>query len=87
MNLEGNAFEEGQDNADEIKKNKGGRPKDQRECMNKKVTFYLTEEEYASLTEFAKTACYTYGYSGAVRRLVLEGLKGWVKKGKRGNYL
>ena len=83
MNQEGNVFEEGQDNADEKKNNKGGRQKDQREFMNKKVTFYLTEEEYALLTEFAKTACYTYDYSGAVRRLVLEGLRMWVKKGKK----
>ena len=74
---------EGQGAADEIKKNKGGRPKGQRDYSDRKVTFYLTEEEYVLLTEFAKTACYTYGYSGAVRRLVLEGLKGWVKKSRK----
>ncbi|MBE7173259.1 MAG: hypothetical protein INR73_21985 [Williamsia sp.] len=74
---------EGQNTTDEIKKNKGGRPKGQRDYSDHKVTCYLTEEEYKLLTEFAKTSCYTYGYSGAVRRLVLEGLKGWMKKGKK----
>ena len=73
---------EGQGAAGEIKKNKGGRPKGQRDYTDRKVTFYLTEDEYALLTEFAKTACYTYGYSGAVRRLVLEGLKRWERKCK-----
>lgn len=69
--------------AGEIKKNKGGRPKGKPDCSTSKVTLYLTEEEHALLTEFAKTAWYTFNYSGAVRHLVLMGLKEWTKKGRK----
>ncbi len=74
---------EDQKAAGEIKKNKGGRPKGQRDCSDHKVTFYLTEEEYALLTEFAKKAWHSFNYSGAARHLVLQELKEWVRKGKR----
>ncbi len=74
---------EGQENAGEIKKNKGGRPKGKPDCATCKVTLYLTEEEYALLTEFAKTAWWALNYSGAGRHLLLQGLKEWVRKGKK----
>lgn len=72
-----------QKNASELNKNKGGRPKGQRDCSTKEVTLYLTEDEYGLLTKFAKTAWGMLNYSGAARHLVLKGLKGWVKKGKK----
>lgn len=44
------------ENAGEIKKNKGGRPKGKPEYSACKVTLYLTKEEHELLTEFAKTS-------------------------------
>lgn len=74
---------EAQEIAGEIKKNKGGRPKGKPDCVKCKVTLYLTEEEHALLTEFAKTAWWSFNYSGAARYLILTGLKEWVRKGKK----
>ena len=53
------------ENAGEIKKNKGGRPKGKQEYSSCKVTVYLTGKEYELLTEFAKKAWYTFNYSDA----------------------
>ena len=75
-----------QENAIEIKKNNGGRPKGKREYSACKVTLYLTNEEYELLTEFAKTAWWTFNYSGAARYLLINGLNGWVRKGKKKVY-
>ena len=74
---------EEQENAGEIKKNKGGRPEGKPDCATCKVTLYLTSDEYALLTEFAKTAWWSFNYSGAARHLILQGLKEWVRKGKK----
>lgn len=83
MELDVKNLIDSQKTADEIKKNKGGRPKGQRDCSTNKVTFYLTEEEHALLTEFAKTAWHSFNYSSAARHLVLQGLKEWGRKGKK----
>ncbi len=84
MEQENKILVEKQENAGEIKKNKGGRPKGKPDCTTRKVTLYLTEEEFTLLTEFAKTAWYTFNYSGAARHLVLQGLKEWARRGKKG---
>ena len=83
MEQEDKILIEEQENAGEIKKNKGGRPRGKLDCSTRKVTFYVTEEEHQLLTEFAKTAWYTFNYSGAARHLVLRGLKEWVRKRKK----
>ena len=83
MELENKITVESQDNAVEIRKKKGGRPKGKTDSAACKVTLYLTEDEYEMLTEFAKTAWHTFSYSGAGRYLILKGLMEWQKKGKR----
>ncbi|MEO6001095.1 MAG: hypothetical protein ABIN89_29865 [Chitinophagaceae bacterium] len=83
MNQETDLLKDGHTNADKNKKNKSGHPKAERDCSTRKVTLYLTEEEYALITEFAKTAWHTFNYSGAARYLVLNGLREWARKGRR----
>lgn len=74
---------EKQEAAGEIKNKKGGRPKGKPGCTSCKVTLYLTQEEYALLTEFAKTAWWSFNYSGAARFLLMQGLGDWVRTGKK----
>jgi hypothetical protein len=78
-----NRLREEIENAGEIKKNKGGRPKGKQEYSSCKVTVYLTAKEYELLTEFAKKAWYTFNYSDAARYMILNSLKEWVTKGKK----
>ena len=63
-------------------KNKGGRPKKTLPYYNRKVTIYLSDEEYELLNEFATLTSYTPSISAATRFLLLDGLRNWVKKGK-----
>jgi hypothetical protein len=66
------------------KKNKGGRPSGAKErYFNRKLTLYLSDEEYDLLTEFLKRGWRDHNYSSAARFLLLRSLKQWEKKGKR----
>jgi hypothetical protein len=65
-------------------KNKGGRPSGTKErYFNRKLTLYLSDEEYDLLTEFLQRGWRDHNYSSAARFLLLRTLKQWEKKGKR----
>jgi hypothetical protein len=69
---------------EEQKKNKGGRPARAKEkYFNRKVTLYLSDEEYDLLSEFIQRGWRDHNYSSATRFLLLRSLQQWVKKGKR----
>ncbi|HVZ96270.1 MAG TPA: hypothetical protein VG847_05300 [Chitinophagaceae bacterium] len=66
------------------KMNKGGRPSGAKEkYFNRKVTLYLSDEEYELLSEFLQRGWRDHNYSSAARFLLLRSLKQWEKKGKR----
>lgn len=83
MEQENKIAKEEQEDAGEMKKNKGSTPKGKPDCTTRKLTSYITEKEHQLLIEFAKTAWHTFNYSGAARYLVLQSLKEWVRKGKK----
>ena len=66
-----------------VSKNKGGRPRKTLPYYNRKVTIYLSDEEYESLHEFASLASYSLSISGAARFILLDKLMDWRKKGRR----
>ncbi len=67
-----------------MEKNKGGRPSGTKEkYFNRKVTLYLSDEEYELLSEFLQGGWRDHNYSSAARFLLLSSLKQWEKKGKR----
>jgi hypothetical protein len=66
------------------KKNKGGRPSGTKErYFNRKVTLYLSDEEYSRLDDFLQHGWRDHNYSSAARFLLLYSLEKWVKKGKK----
>lgn len=66
------------------KNSKGGRPSGTKErYFNRKVTLYLSDDEYSLLSEFLQRGWKDHNYSSATRFLLLYGLKKWEKKGKR----
>ena len=64
-------------------KNKGGRPKTKTILYNRKVTLYLSDEEYAELDDFLETGWRDQNCSAAARFLLLHSLHQWQKKGKK----
>jgi hypothetical protein len=64
-------------------KNKGGRPKTKTILYNRKVTFYLSDEEYGELDEFLVDGWRDQNCSAAARFLLLRSLRQWQKKGKK----
>lgn len=64
-------------------KNKGGRPKTKTRYFNRKVTLYLTDEEYGQLETFLDLGWIDQNYSSAARFLLLHSLEKWAKKGKK----
>lgn len=71
------------DNTAEQPKNKGGRPKTNATLYNRKVTFYLSDEEYDRLTAFLDLGWRSANYSSGARYLLLRSLKQWEQKGKK----
>lgn len=66
------------------KKNQGGRPSGIKEkYFNRKVTLYLSDEEYGRLEEFLQHGWRDKNYSSAARFLLLHSLEKWAKKGKK----
>ncbi len=69
---------------EEKEKNKGGRPAGTKnKYFDRKVTLYLSDEEYELLSEFLERGWRDHNYSSATRFLLLYGLKKWEKRGKR----
>lgn len=69
---------------EQSKKNQGGRPSGIKDkYFNRKVTLYLSDEEYSLLSEFLKHGWRDHNYSSAARFLLLHGLQKWEKRGKK----
>jgi hypothetical protein len=65
-------------------KNKGGRPSGTKErYFNRKVTLYLSDEEYERLGTFLERGWRDHNYSSAARFLLLNTLEKWEKKGRK----
>lgn len=66
------------------KKNQGGRPSGTKDkYFNRKVTLYLSDDEYSLLSEFLQHGWRDYNYSSAARFLLLNSLEKWVKRGRK----
>lgn len=65
-------------------KNKGGRPSGTKQrYFDRKVTLYLSDEEYERLGTFLDRGWRDHNYSSAARFLLLRSLGQWEKKGKK----
>ena len=74
--------EKKKDSMEQQEKNKGGRPFGTKErYFNRKVTMYLSDEEYKLLSDFIERGWRDLNYSSATRFLLLHSLRHWEKKG------
>jgi len=63
-------------------KNKGGRPPGSKEkYYNRKLTLYLSDEEYDRVADFLEYGWLGQNYSSGARFLLLHSLEQWEKRG------